>query len=208
MAGTATVKAGALVLAAVILLLHALPYANAALTQVTVTLNDPNGLPPPGPPFSFSDTVSVGPGKEIFAGNPTNIGSSNILLNNEYADAQPNNRIVLGLEAGAGTNTGYGTGASYLFSNFGFSSLSVVTGVTISLDNINGVALGSQVVLGNDSIRVFVDTLTIPAFEAACHGVQCGTITLDLLVSQVPEPVSYAVLAIGLGALLIRRRLV
>ena len=149
----------------------------------------------------------MGRGKEIFAGNPTNIGSSNIPLNNEYIDAQPNDRIVLGLEAGAGANTGYGTGANYLFSNFGFSSPSLVTGVTVSLDNISGVALGNQVVFGNGSIRVFVDTLTIPAFKDACHGVQCGTITLDLTVSQVPETATYAVLAIGLGVLLIRRRL-
>jgi hypothetical protein len=82
--------------------------SNTTLTQLTVTLTDPNGLPPPGLPFSFSDTVSVVPGLEIFPGNGTNIGSSGALLNNEHGEAQSDNRIVLQLEAGAGSNTGYG----------------------------------------------------------------------------------------------------
>jgi hypothetical protein len=206
-ARAAKLEAAKLVLSIITALLIALPYANAALTQVTVTLDDPNGLPPPGPPFTFSDTVSVVPGKEIFPGNPTNIGSSNVLLNNESVDAQAGDRIVLGLEAGAGSNTGYGPGASYLFSNFGFSSPSIVTGVSVSLDNISGVALGNQVVFGNGSVQVFIDTLTIPAFKDACNGVQCGSITLDLIVSQIPEPAGYAVLAIGLAALVMHRRL-
>jgi hypothetical protein len=164
--------------------------SNATLTQLTVTLTDPNGLPPPGPPFSFSDTVAVAPGLEIFPGNGTKIGSSGALLNNEQVEARSDNRIVLQIEACAGSNTGYGAGANYLFSNFGFSSPSLVTGVKLSLDNITGVTLGDQVVFAGGSVRVFIDTLAIPDFKTSCGSVQCGTITLDLIVSQVPEPTS------------------
>jgi hypothetical protein len=195
-----------LLFSALSLFVSLLSDSNATLTQITVTLTDPSGLPPPGPPFSFSDAVSVVPDFEIFPGNGTNIGSSGALLNNEHVDAQSDNRIVLQLEAGAGSNTGYGAGANYLFSNFGFSSPSLVTGVKVSLDNITGVSLGDQVVFAGGSVRVFVDTLGIPDFKASCGGVQCGTITLDLIVSQVPEPASFAVLAIGLGGLVVRGR--
>ena len=206
MAGSLPGRAGVLLFSVIALFVSLPPKANATLTQLTVTLTDPNGLPPPGPPFSFSDTVSVVPGLEILPGNGTNIGSSGALLNNEHVDAQSDNRIVLQLEAGAGSNTGYGAGANYLFSNFGFSSPSLVTGVKVSLDNITGVTLGDQVVFASGSVRVFVDTLGIPDFKASCGGVQCGTITLDLIVSQVPEPASFAVLAVGLGALVVRGR--
>jgi hypothetical protein len=82
----------------------------------------------------------------------------------------------------------------------------LVTGVKVTLDNITGVTLGVQVVFAGGSVRVFVDTLGIPDFKAACNGVQCGTITLDLIVSQVPEPTSFVVLAIGLGGLVMRGR--
>ena len=182
--------------------------AHATLVSLDVTLADPSF------PLTYSDTVAVADGKEIFPGNPTNIGQaqvfgSSLLLANEYVDAQPSNRIVLGLEAGSGDNTGYGAGASYLFSNLRFGTPSIITDVDVSLDNIDGVTKGTQVVFGPHSVQVFIDTLTIPQFRDACiSDAQCGTITLDLIVQQVPEPGACVLLLAGIGivGIIARRR--
>ena len=81
--------------------------------------------------------------------------NSTLLLANDYVNARPTldaaaaNRIVLGVEAGNGNQTGYSASAYYSFSNFVFSTPSIVTGVTISSVNIDGLgtlgAPGSQV---------------------------------------------------------------
>src|SRR5690349_23073960 len=68
-AGPLPNKLGTLLFGALALFVSVLSDAHANLTQLTVTLTDPTGLPPPGPPFSFADTVSVVPGLEIFPGN-------------------------------------------------------------------------------------------------------------------------------------------
>lgn len=190
-------------LSAAWLLLFVSLQARATLLGFDVTLSDPNV------PLSYTDTITVGVGHEISPGNPTNIGQaqvfgSSLLLSNDFVDGQPDNRIVLGLEAGGADNTtGYGPGASYLFSNFKFDSPSKITDLTLTLNNIDGVSKGAQVVFGTNSVQVFIDTLTIPQFQASCISqAQCGTITMDLTVQQVPEPEVWALLSVGIVAVL------
>jgi hypothetical protein len=192
--------------------------AHATLTTLTVSLSDP-GFPSLGLPLVLSDTVPViVPGKEIFAGNATNIGSaepkgtgSPLLLANEYVDARPtadaadDNRIVLGLEAGNGNQTGYSTTAYYSFSNFVFSTPSIVTGVTVTSMNIDGLGVlntpGGQVSFDATRrvVTVLIGNIFINGNLPDCGlGVACGTITLDLKVQAVPEPGIFALIAAGL----------
>ena len=179
----------------------ALAPAHAALTQLTVTLSDPTNFPGLGLPLTISDTVAVAAGHEIAAANPTNIGQatvggSSLLLLNEYVDAQGNDRIVLGLEAGDGDFTGYGPDAYYSFSNFQFSTPSVVTGIfPHTLDGIQ--PLNGQVSFVNGVVKVLIGNWSILPSVCAGGGA-CGTITIELQVQAVPEPGTYALLAVGL----------
>jgi hypothetical protein len=186
---------------ATVAFLTALPAAHATLTQLTVTLSDPTNFVDLGLPLAISDTVVVGPSREIFVTNPTNIGQATVggsflLSLNEYVDAQGNDRIVLGLEASAGDLTGYGSDAYYSFSNFKFSSPSVVTGISNPI--FNGInPLAGQVAFANGALKILIGNVTFP--ESHCDGGgSCGTITVDLQVRAVPEPGTYALLAVGL----------
>jgi hypothetical protein len=189
--------------------------ARATLTSLTVSLSDPDNFPGFGLPSILVDAVPViVPGKEIEAGNATNIGGAQVdgaalLLANEYVDARPTaddaagNRIVLGLEAGAADQTGYGPNAFYAFSNFDFATPSIVTGVSVSPVNIAGLgalnAPGSQISFTGGVLKVFVGNLHITDNLPECGpGVLCGTITLDLNVQAVPEPSGFVLLGAGL----------
>jgi hypothetical protein len=213
--------------------------AQATLTSLQVTLRDPENFPilpfdPPGPNSGidgFVDTVSVGAGKEISVGDTTHIGGATIegntlLQANEYVDADPNPisgaacsvlgaicvyQVVLGLEAGAGDQTGYGATAFYAFSNFGFSTNSQVLDVSMHTIGISGLgALNTKranVTVVSGVITVPIGNLTMPS--PLCPGdVACGQVLLDLTVQAVPEPESYALMGAGLGLLIIvgRRR--
>ena len=198
--------------------------AHATLSQLTVRLSDPELFPPLGLPSIISDTglnvivPPTVPDKEIFAGNGTNIGdatpegsNSTLLLANDYVNARPTldaaaaNRIVLGVEAGNGNQTGYSPSAYYSFSNFVFSAPSVVTGVTISSVNIDGLgtlnAPGSQVSFDRAAgiVKVMIGNFFITGGMPECgQGVLCGTITMDLTVQAVPEPGTWMLIAAGL----------
>jgi PEP-CTERM motif len=211
--------------------------AQATMTSLEVTLRDPENFSPelfdpPGPNSGtdgFVDTVSVGAGKEIYAGNTTHIGGatiggSTLLLANEYVDADPNPisgtscsvlgaicvyRVVLGLEAGAGDQTGYGATAFYAFSNFAFSTNSQVLGVSMDTIGISGLGALStkqaRVTVVNGVITVPIGTLTMPS--PLCPGdVVCGQVLLNLTVQAVPEPATYALIGAGLGLLTVVRR--
>jgi len=214
--------------------------AQATLTSLQVTLRDPENFSPelfdpPGPNSGadgFVDTVSVGAGKEISAGDTTHIGGatiggSTLLLANEYVDADPNPisgtacsvlgavcvyQVVLGLEAGAGDQTGYGASAFYAFSDFAFSTNSQVVGVTVNSIGISGLGtlntVQGQVSVVNGVITVLIGNLTMP--NPSCPGdVACGRVLLDLTVQAVPEPETYALMGAGLGLLIVvgyRRR--
>ena len=200
--------------------------AHATLTSLTVTLSDPDQFHGLGLPSTLSDTVAVIiPEKEIFAGNGTNIGDampsgtdSTLLLANDYVNARPTtdaaaaNRIVLGLEAGNGAQTGYSPSAYYSFSNFAFSTPSIVTGVTVTSVNIDGLGVlnapDGQVSFVGGVVKVLIGNILINGGLPSCGaGVACGTITLDLTVQAVPEPGTFALIAAGLVVVAIGGRI-
>ena len=212
--------------------------AQATLTSLQVTLRDPENFSPelfdpPGPNSGtdgFVDAISVGAGKEISAGDATHIGGatiggSTLLLANEYVDADPDPisgtacsvlgamcvyQVVLGLEAGAGDQTGYGVDAFYAFSDFAFSTNSQVVGVSVNSIGISGLGTlntkQGQVSVVNGVVTVRIGSLTMP--NPLCPGdVACGQVLLNLTVQAVPEPQTYALIGAGLGLLIIVGRL-
>ena len=215
--------------------------AHATLTSLQVTLRDADNFSlerfdPPGPNSrtdGFVDTVSIGGGKEIAAGDTTHIGGATVggsplLQANEYVDAHPNAisgpdaacsvlgvmcvyQVVLGLEADAGDHTGHGASAFYAFSNFAFSTNSQIVGVTVDSTGISGLGTlntkQGQVSVVNGVITVRIGNLTMPSL--LCPGdVACGQVLLNLTVQAVPEPGSYALIGAGIGLLVVvgRRR--
>jgi hypothetical protein len=213
--------------------------AQATLTSLQVTLRDPENFPaqefdPPGPNSGtdgFVDTVSVGAGKEISAGDTTHIGGatlggSTLLLANEYVDANPTPisgtacgvlgamcvyQVVLGLEAGAGDQTGYSASAFYAFSDFAFSTNSQIVGVAVDSIGISGLGTlntkQGQVSVVNGVVTVRIGSLTMPS--PLCPGdVACGQVLLNLTVQAVPEPGTYALICAGISLLIVigRRR--
>lgn len=163
--------------------------------SVSVTLTDGGSL-------NTSDVVVVGSGPEITPGDGSNVGS--LLLPNESIDLGALT-IAVELEEGAANGTtGYGAGTHYLFSNLSFQDpLLIVSGVSVSLENITGVALGSQVMFGSDYISLWIDTLVIGDIPSA---VDVGRVTLTLQTTAVPEPGTALLLAGGLAVLALRRR--
>jgi hypothetical protein len=108
------------------------------------------------------------------------------------------------LEEGApdGT-TGYPSGTRYLISDLDFGDPSLqILGVGLALDNVTGVALGSELVFGTDFVSLLIDSLVIGDIAGA---VDVGRVTLTLEL-VVPEPGSLAWLAGALGAVALRRR--
>jgi hypothetical protein len=213
--------------------------AQATLTSLQVTLRDPENFSPelfdpPGPNSGtdgFVDTISVGAGKEISAGDTTHIGGatiggSTLLLANEYVDASPNPisgtacsvlgamcvyQVVLGLEAGAGDQTGYSASAFYAFSDFAFSTNSQIVGVAVDSIGISGLGTlntkQGQVSVVNGVVTVRIGSLTMPS--PLCPGdVACGQVLLNLTVQAVPEPGTYALICAGISLLIVigRRR--
>jgi len=171
--------------------------ANATLIgqSVSVALTNDGSV-------NASDSVLVGASAEITPGDGSNVGA--LLLPNESIDLGAFT-IEIALEEGASNGTtGYPAGTHYLFSNLSFLDPSlIISGVTIALVNITGVALGSQVTFGSDFVSVLIDTLVIGDIPNA---VDVGQVTLTLQTTVIPEPGSLALLASGLAALALGRR--
>jgi hypothetical protein len=162
--------------------------------SVAVTLTDGGSL-------AESDTVLVGAGAELTPGDGSNVGA--LLLPNESIDVGAFT-IELVLEEGAADGTtGYPSGTRYLFSSLSFDDPSlVITGVSLTLVNVSGVALGSEVEFGSDVVTLWIDTLVIGDVPSA---VDVGRVSLALEVA-VPEPGVLALLAsAGLGGYARRR---
>jgi hypothetical protein len=150
-----------------------------------------------GASLDLSDAVGIGAGPEITPGDGSNIGA--LLLPSESIDLG-GFTIELLLEEGAvdGT-TGYPAGTRFIFADldFGDPALEIVD-IGVELVNISGVALGSEITFTGHSIAVRVDNLGIGEIAGA---VDVGTIRLNLEVTQVPEPSSFALSALGMTLL-------
>lgn len=180
---------------AVALFLAAPAQATLIGKSVGVTLTDGGSL-------AASDVVVVGAGPEIMPGDGSNVGA--FLLPNESVDLGALTIDVFLEEGAPDGTTGYGPGTRYLFSNLSFLDPSlIVSGVIVSLENITGVALGSQVTFGSDFVSLWIDTLVIGDIPAA---VDVGRVSLTLETAVVPEPGTALLLASGLALLASRRR--
>jgi hypothetical protein len=155
-----------------------------------------------GASLDVLDSVLAGAGPELTPGDGSNIGA--LLLPNEWIDFG-DFTIEIALEEGApGGSTGYPAGTRYLFSDLFFGDpLSVISGVDVALDNVSGVALGSEVSFTQHSVTLFIDTLVIGEIPNA---VDVGRVTLSLDVVLIPEPGTLALVGLGLAALSLRRR--
>lgn len=163
--------------------------------SVSVALTDGGSL-------DATDVVLVGAGAEIMPGDGSAVGAR--LLPNESIDLG-SFTIEVALEEGAANGTtGYPSGSLYRFSNLSFSDPSLfISGVSLALANVSGVALGSEVTFGWDFVSLFIDTLVIGDIPNA---VDVGHVTLTLEVAVVPEPGTLALLANGCLALALRGR--
>ena len=164
--------------------------------DVTVTFSEPSS--------GFGDevdVVTVGAGAEIIAGDGSNIGD-NIFLDFDSINIGSES-IVLELQGGGGFHStgfsllGFGPDASYSFTGLNWGVLpGRITGVDVILDNVIGVALGSEVSFTGDSIDLIVGTLGIGEIS----GADFGRVTLNLTVdhSPVPLPASLPLFLTGL----------
>ena len=97
--------------------------------------------------------------------------------------------------------TGYGTGAHYVISDLFNPAVAKITGVSIVLNNIVGVALNSEVFFDDHSVTLDIDTLGVRTSDT-----NLGAVTLNLTVQDVstpppvPEPASLTLLVTGLSA--------
>jgi hypothetical protein len=172
--------------------------------QVAVSFSDPSMS------YNAADTVTVVTGPEFFVGDSTNISQG--FLYGENIDIGDTSIGYHVRGDGPGNTTGWGPDAAYTFTILGWGPVPMkITGVTIDLSNVNGVALGSEVSFTDNSVKLDVGTLTVGQIAGAPD---LGQITLNLHseaipASAVPEPGTLTLLALGgagLGFLGLRRR--
>jgi hypothetical protein len=149
-----------------------------------------------------SDSVLAGAGPELMPGDGSNIGG--LMLPNERIDFADFS-IEVRLEEGvAGGGTGYPPDTRYVFSELFFGDpLSVIADVTLTLDNVSGVDLGSEVTFTQSSVTLFIDSLVIGEIPNA---VDVGRVLIELEVAQIPEPGTLLLCGLGLAALSALRR--
>jgi len=188
--------------------------ASPVLVSSVVTLHDPiygNAGP---------DTVTVGPLPSIQYGDSTNIGST-VLLPGEYIDVGPTS-LIYHVEGGVGAPdcpsagyscTGYGTGASYDFTNLVFSDPDTfIEGVSVTLTDATGISLGDGVSFTPHSVSIEVGFGQLGIVSNNNGTPDFGTIEVDLTlgggVIPVAEPATSALFALGLLSMLgrVRRR--
>jgi hypothetical protein len=162
----------------------------------------------------FSDTVEVAtPDIEFEEFDGTEIGD-NILLDPDYIDLD-DTFIELQITGGGDPHSEPGyldpgfedEDAQYLFTvtDWGIPGAQI-TGVTVGLTDVFGVAVGSEVFFDANSVTLIVGTLGID------EDVEAGIVRLDLTIVDndpgfvIPEPASMALLGLGIAALRVARR--
>lgn len=202
------------ILAATLLTLaapHTAQATNIGL-NVTVELNAPNfpdpGSPPPATiPVVDIDTVLVGAGPEIQAGDSTTIGSLD-LITGEFIDIGAASILykIRGDGGPQGTPgfqlANFGAGAFLLFSDLEPG----ITGVSVVLTDVIGVTVGTEVLFGTDNVTLLLDTLGV---KEVAQDADLASILINLQYDQqtpVPEPSVMAMLAAALAGLLALRR--
>jgi len=203
--------------AGVALMLGCLAQAHASLVGDTVNarLYSPNGVIGDPTVVDLSDSVLVGAGIEISAGDGSNIGNG-IMLPNESIDFGASS-IAVRLQAGntiAGgiPVTGYESNARYIFSGLDFSGAAII-GINFSVGAsqiANLAALGSSWITLADPHTVFMNLADIQFVD---HGSgesnNFANVTINLQTEQaavVPEPATWLLLMSGLAGLALVRR--
>jgi hypothetical protein len=147
------------------------------------------------------DSVLVGPDPEIVFDDTTNIGGSILDLGELIDIGELSIELVIrgdGAFHSPGFQTaGFGADARYVFSELNLAPL-WIGGVSVTLDNVVGVALGSEVLFSADAVTLIVGTLGVGEVSG---GPDLGTVTLDL--ELVPEPHSGLLLGAALVGLVL-----
>lgn len=186
-----------------LLLLSAPAEASLIGRDVTVTFQEPGF-------DDEQDTVTVLlAGNEIVANDGSNIGN-NIMLDGEFIDFQDATIVYevrgdgpVHPDDAAYQTTGFDADAQYIFWDLYWGEPGRITGVTVELDNVIGVALASEVFFSPHTVTLRVGTLGV----LSQAGPDLGTITLNLTVDHtVPEPATLALVGLGLLALVSHRR--
>ncbi len=207
------------------LLLAGMP-AQASLIgdSVTAQLLSPNGITSDPSPINLSDTVTVGSGVEISAGDGSNIGGPTTVgtitdccmltgaTASEFIDFQADQILVQILAGDTDQSgnliTGYASGAQYILSSLDYIG-GVITGITVNTSGfINPSALAVTLVDPN-TISLNLDTVEI---APPASGTAFGDVTIGLQVRlteppppTVPEPSTLLLIAAP-ALLLLRKR--
>ncbi len=178
--------------------------------SVTATLSAPNGFvgDPPLSNLSGTDTVTVGAGQEISAGNG-DIGN-NFMLAGEFIDFQAASislRANCGMVVSGNCVTGYASGAKYTFSDLD-DSVGTITGFTLSSSFFQNFDANWVSFIDAHTISVALDTMQ---FQDQGNGEanNFGLLTINLIVTpnirpplnEAPEPNSLALALVAALAL-------
>lgn len=179
--------------------------------SVTATLNAPNGFvgDPPLTTLLGTDTVTVGAGQEISAGDGHDIGD-NFMLSGEFIDFQEASislRANCGMVVSGNCVTGYASGAKYTFSDLD-DSLGTITGFSLSSSLFKNFDANWVSLIDAHTISVALDTMQF-IDQGKGEADNFGLLTINLIVTpnvrpplnEAPEPNSLALALVAALAL-------